>query len=121
MRELFDRRTTAKRILVLRHSMNATIVDLRYHMKDVLLAIERGETVTVLYRGREKAKLVPIAPASLTASEATPRTKDQPLFGMWKDRDELADPTAYIRKVRGPRPVLAKASINKPKNSKKAG
>jgi antitoxin (DNA-binding transcriptional repressor) of toxin-antitoxin stability system len=29
-------------------------------MKDVLKAIDRGETVTVLYRGKEKARLTPI-------------------------------------------------------------
>ena len=40
--------------------MKATIVDLRYRMKDVLRAIDRGEAVTVLYRGKEKAKLMPI-------------------------------------------------------------
>jgi len=40
--------------------MKATIVDLRYRMKDVLSAVERGETVTVLYRGKPKAKIVPI-------------------------------------------------------------
>jgi antitoxin (DNA-binding transcriptional repressor) of toxin-antitoxin stability system len=39
--------------------MNATIVDLRYKMKHVLRAIDRGETVTVLYRGKERAKLIP--------------------------------------------------------------
>ena len=35
--------------------MKATIVDLRYRMKDVLRAIDRGEIVTVLYCGKEKA------------------------------------------------------------------
>jgi prevent-host-death family protein len=39
--------------------MYTSIVDLRYRMKDVLRAIDRGETVTVTYRGREKARLVP--------------------------------------------------------------
>ena len=39
--------------------MEASIVDLRYRMKDVLRAIDRGETVTVTYRGKEKARLVP--------------------------------------------------------------
>ena len=29
--------------------MKASIVDLRYRMKDVLRAIDRGETVTVTY------------------------------------------------------------------------
>ncbi len=55
--------------------MNATIVDLRYNMKHVLRAIDRGETVTVLYRGKERAKLTPIAPES---GSGAPKTKPEP-------------------------------------------
>jgi antitoxin (DNA-binding transcriptional repressor) of toxin-antitoxin stability system len=40
--------------------MKSSVVDLRYRMKDVLKAIDRGETVTVLYRGKEKARLTPV-------------------------------------------------------------
>lgn len=79
--------------------MNATIVDLRYHMKRVLRAIDRGETVTVLYRGKEKAKLMPIVAPDSSAS----KTEDQPLFGLWKDREDLGDPTRYVRNLRLPR------------------
>ncbi len=79
--------------------MNATIVDLRYHMKDVLRAIDRGETVTVLYRGKEKARLTPIR---VEASES-PKTADQPLFGLWRDREDMKDPSAYVRALREPR------------------
>src|SRR5580658_966126 len=93
-----------KCILVKRHSMNATIVDLRYNMKQVLRAIDRGETVTVLYRGKERAKLTPIAPASGSSS---PKTKDQPLFGLWKDREDMGDPASYLRRLRLPRRTLA--------------
>lgn len=75
--------------------MKASIVDLRYRMKDVLRAIDRGETVTVLYRGKEKAKLVP-----LDEDIARPRVQDLPFFGMWKDRKDMADPSAYVRKIR---------------------
>ena len=83
--------------------MNATIVDLRYRMKDVLRAIDRGETVTVLYRGKEKAKLMPVpATAAASDSKAT-RTQNQPLFGLWKDRDDLNDPAAWVRNLRQPR------------------
>jgi len=85
--------------------MNATIVDLRYHMKDVLRAIDRGETVTVLFRGKKKARLMPIASTSTNISEGAPKTKDQPFFGMWSDRDDLADPASYVRKLRQPRPI----------------
>jgi len=42
--------------------MEASILDLRYRMKSVLEALDRGEPVTVLHRGRERARLVPIAP-----------------------------------------------------------
>ena len=44
-------------VLETRQSMKATILDLRYRMKDVLRAIDRGEPVTVLFRGKEKARL----------------------------------------------------------------
>jgi prevent-host-death family protein len=80
--------------------MEASIVDLRYRMKDVLRAIDRGETVTVTYRGREKARLVP----SNAAAGSTPvNLRDHPFVGMWKDREDMADPVAYIRKLRQPR------------------
>ena len=89
--------------------MNATIVDLRYNMKQVLRAIDRGETVTVLYRGKERAKLTPIAPAP----GSTPKTKDQPLFGLWKDREDISDPASYLRHLRLPRRAPAQTSIGK--------
>lgn len=82
--------------------MKANIVDLRYRMKAVLRAIDRGETVTILYRGKEKARLTPLVP------EGTPKTKDQSLFGMWSDRDDLADPASRVRDLRQPRPLPGK-------------
>ncbi len=79
--------------------MKASIVDLRYHMKDVLRAIDRGETVTVLYRGKEKARLVPID----HKKKPTMKVRDHPFFGMWADREDMKDPAAYVRKIREPR------------------
>jgi antitoxin (DNA-binding transcriptional repressor) of toxin-antitoxin stability system len=90
--------------------MNATIVDLRYNMKHVLRAIDRGETVTVLYRGKERAKLMPIAP---TPGAGAPKTKDQPLFGLWKDREDIGDPASYLRHLRLPRRAAAQTSVKK--------
>jgi len=90
--------------------MNATIVDLRYHMKHVLRAIDRGETVTVLYRGKERAKLTPIVPPPLSGA---PKTKDQPLFGLWKDREDIGDPASYLRRLRLPRRAPAQTGIAK--------
>ena len=39
--------------------MKASILDLRRRMKDILLALDRNESVTILYRGKEKAILSP--------------------------------------------------------------
>jgi prevent-host-death family protein len=75
--------------------MKASIVDLRYRMKDVLRAIDRGETVTVLYRGKEKARLVPVA-----EKPKLRKPSDHPACGMWADREDMADPVAYVRKIR---------------------
>jgi antitoxin (DNA-binding transcriptional repressor) of toxin-antitoxin stability system len=63
-------------------------------MKDVLRAIDRGETVSVLYRGKERARLVPVP------EEKPIRAEDTPACGMWKDRKDMADPVAYIRRMR---------------------
>ncbi len=40
--------------------MNATVVDLRYRMNDVLKALDRKENVNVLYRGAVKGILYPV-------------------------------------------------------------
>jgi antitoxin (DNA-binding transcriptional repressor) of toxin-antitoxin stability system len=75
--------------------MKARVVDLRYRMKDVLAAIDRGETVTVLYRGKEKARLTPVDGEKKKGSLAS-----HPAFGMWKDRADLKDVPAYVRQLR---------------------
>jgi len=40
--------------------MKASIVDLRYKMNEVIKALERNETVTVLYHGKEKGVITPV-------------------------------------------------------------
>jgi antitoxin (DNA-binding transcriptional repressor) of toxin-antitoxin stability system len=97
--------------------MNATIVDLRYRMKHVLRAIDRGEAVTILYRGKEKAMLMPIAPA---ANSDAPKTKDQPLFGLWKGREDLSDPASYVRNLRLPLQASAQPGTRKQPRTRKA-
>jgi len=77
--------------------MKATTLDLRYRTKDVLKAVERGETVVVSYRGKAKAQIVPLSSskaASLRTGEA---------FGIWKDRKDMSDVSAYVTNLRKPR------------------
>ena len=60
--------------------MQASVVDLRYKMNDVLKALERNEKVSVLYRGKVKGVLVP----SSTVSKGDKKKKisEHPFFGM---------------------------------------
>ena len=39
--------------------MKASVVDLRYRMKDVLKALERNEEVSILYHGKLKGTIKP--------------------------------------------------------------
>ncbi|MFO1492420.1 MAG: type II toxin-antitoxin system Phd/YefM family antitoxin [Kiritimatiellia bacterium] len=56
--------------------MEATVVDLRYHMNDVLKALERNEAVRVLHRGKVKGVIQPAAAAAIRG-----RLRDHAFFG----------------------------------------
>jgi prevent-host-death family protein len=75
--------------------MKATVLDLRYRTKDVLRAVERGETVTVLYRGKEKALIQPIP-----SKPRRTKISADAAFGIWKDRKDLADVSGFVGKLR---------------------
>lgn len=56
--------------------MQASILDLRYRMKEILQALERNETVEILYHGKRKGIIIPH-----TATQKI-STKEHPYFGM---------------------------------------
>ena len=79
--------------------MEASVLDLRKRMREVMTAIDRRETVTLTHRGKRRALIVP-----LTQSKKTKlKTADLAAFGMWSDRPETADPAAYVETIRKPR------------------
>jgi prevent-host-death family protein len=76
--------------------MNASITDLRRRMRDVLDALDRHESVTITYRGREIGTLIPARrPAAPEMS-----IEDHPAFGMWRDREDMKDVDGWVRGVR---------------------
>ncbi|MGB0723304.1 MAG: type II toxin-antitoxin system Phd/YefM family antitoxin [Gammaproteobacteria bacterium] len=79
--------------------MHASIVDLRYKMKDVIRALDRNEPVTILYHGKVKGT---IQPAS-SAQQARPATsaEQHPFFGMTADAEPSVE--AVMEELRGPR------------------
>lgn len=76
--------------------MEATMVDFRNRMAAIQSAVERRERVTVTSHGRPWAVLV----AWEDDVPKTPKASDFAAAGMWADRDDLADPTAYVGKLR---------------------
>ena len=59
--------------------MDASIIDLRYKMRDVLKDLERKEPVNILYHGKVKGTIFPCL------SKTKSKLKDHPYFGMTAD------------------------------------
>ena len=79
--------------------MEATMIDFRNRMSDIQAAVSRRERVTVTSHGRPWAVLV----AWEDCRSQTPKASEFAAAGMWADREDLADPTAYVRKLRSRR------------------
>lgn len=76
--------------------MKATAKELRFHSKQLLDAVDRGDDVIITFRGKPCAKLVPY-------EDIKSRKKvsgENPLFGIWRDRDDLEDVDGYVRELR---------------------
>lgn len=58
--------------------MQATIVDLRYKMKEVLKALERKEPVKIVYHGKEKGIIIP------SRNKVYQKVSEHPFFGTAK-------------------------------------
>lgn len=75
--------------------MEISAKGLRSRVGEALDCVDRGESVTVTYRGKPRARLVGIdRPGEKTVS---------PAFGMWKDRADIGDVQAYVRRLRDER------------------
>ena len=73
--------------------MKATAKDLRFHSKELLDTVNRGEEVVITFRGKPCAKLIPY-------KEKTEKAKKNELFGIWKDNDLVKDINEYVRELR---------------------
>jgi antitoxin (DNA-binding transcriptional repressor) of toxin-antitoxin stability system len=78
--------------------MQASILDLRRRMPEVLRALDRNERVTIFYRGKERAVLVPSRSAAAKRSKG--KAAHHKAFGMWADRKDLMDVVLHIRTLR---------------------
>jgi len=77
--------------------MELTTKELRSHARLLLDTVQRGETVTITYRGRPSARVIGIDEEGATESKTV---ADSELFGMWADRADLEDVDAYVSALR---------------------
>lgn len=75
--------------------MNASVVDLRYKMNEVLNALKRRESVNILYHGKVKGVIVPPEQGQET------KASKHALFGMIASPKETVDDV--MDKLRGGR------------------
>ena len=61
----------------------------------IFTALNRNEKVTLTYRGKKKAFIVPCS-----EEESKFSALEHPAFGMWRDRDDLSDVDSYVRSLR---------------------
>jgi prevent-host-death family protein len=73
--------------------MKATSKDLRFHSKELLETVNRGEEVIITFRGKPRAKLIPY-------TEEKEKVINSELFGIWKDNDNIHDVDQYVRELR---------------------
>lgn len=75
--------------------MKATIVDLRYKMKDILRALDRRERVSILYHGKLKGVIVP------ADEKSKKKASTHPFFGMTVGETKTVDEA--VEEIRGGR------------------
>ena len=73
--------------------MKATAKDLRFHSKELIDSVTRGEEVVITFRGKPCAKLVPY-------QKPNNKNEENELFGMWQDNDTLENVDGYVRDLR---------------------
>ncbi len=75
--------------------MNATcsIKHLRQHTREILDLAEIGNEILITYRGKKKAKVVPLSVGNKTLKDSA--------FGIWADRKDVEkNSKEYVQKIR---------------------
>jgi len=75
--------------------MKASVVDMRYKMNEVLDALDRSESVEILYHGKTKGVIQPVG---LKPGRSV---KEHRFFGMYTKDDQPV--TVAMEKLRGQR------------------
>ncbi len=75
--------------------MEVTTKELRIQPGKIIEYVVNGEEVTVTFRGKPLARIVPIAKKA-----GEPTTEDDDIFGMWKNREQEGRVEDVVRAMR---------------------
>jgi hypothetical protein len=71
--------------------MNASVIDLRYKMNDVLKALDRNEDVTILYHGKVKGVISSLARAG------SKKITEHSFFNMSNTEESVGEQMTQLR------------------------
>ena len=77
--------------------MVVTAKQLRLKTSEILKRVQRVGSATITFRGKPVAKLT-----AVNKEETKPLTEFR-AFGMWANRKDMKDASAWVRKIRRPR------------------
>ena len=81
--------------------MEITTKELRIQPGRIISKANSGEEITVTYRGKPRAKIIPI----VEKKDSDPNNPEDELFGLWKNRKEMENVEQYIRGLRQGRKI----------------
>jgi prevent-host-death family protein len=81
----------------MRKIMKSTAKNLRFHTKEILDTVSRGEEVTITHRGKPCAKLIPI---KKDPDNNDNNDNEASLFGIWEDYNKANNVADYVRDIR---------------------
>lgn len=80
--------------------MNAVVIE---HVKVSELPEDWRARLHAAANARVTVRIEEEAESREVVRDAAKEKAENPLFGMWQDREEMADVEAYVRKLRAPR------------------
>ena len=76
--------------------MQISTKQLRIQPGRIISQVNNGQEVTVTYRGKPLAKIVPIN----TGTKFSKNEPEDELFGIWKNRKDIENVEQYVRNIR---------------------
>ena len=80
--------------------MVVTAKQLRVEPGRIISQAESGQEITITYRGKPRAKIVP-----LTGKKIDFEDQGSELFGIWKNRKDMSNVDQFVRKLRRGRKI----------------